>query len=115
MGTIDLVIDGCLMPYDIVPLIPIIELAGGVVTDIEGRVPMQRRHGDRRRQRRPARTGPRSPSRLTRRRPLHDQERSEMDLEAIHRAMFPYAERYGVIREFPEEGMDREAILAQLR
>jgi histidinol-phosphatase len=28
------------MPYDIVPLIPIIELAGGVVTDIEGRVPM---------------------------------------------------------------------------
>jgi len=40
MGTIDLVIDGCLMPYDIVPLIPIIELAGGVVTDIEGRVPM---------------------------------------------------------------------------
>ena len=37
---IDLVIDGCLMPYDIVPLIPIIELAGGVVTDIEGRVPM---------------------------------------------------------------------------
>ena len=40
MGTIDLAIDGCLMPYDIVPLIPIIELAGGVVTDIEGRVPM---------------------------------------------------------------------------
>jgi histidinol phosphatase-like enzyme (inositol monophosphatase family) len=40
MGTIDLVVDGCLMPYDIVPLIPIIELAGGVVTDIEGRVPM---------------------------------------------------------------------------
>jgi histidinol phosphatase-like enzyme (inositol monophosphatase family) len=40
MGTIDLVIDGCLMPYDIVPLIPIIELAGGVVTDLEGRVPM---------------------------------------------------------------------------
>lgn len=40
MGTIDLVIDGCLMPYDIVPLIPIIELAGGVVTDVEGRVPM---------------------------------------------------------------------------
>ena len=38
-----------------------------------------------------------------------------MDLEAIHRAMYPYAERYGVIREFPEEGMDREAILAQLR
>ncbi len=40
MGTIDLAVDGCLMPYDIVPLIPIIELAGGVVTDIEGRVPM---------------------------------------------------------------------------
>ncbi len=40
MGTIDLVVDGCLMPYDIVPLIPIIELAGGVVTDLDGQVPM---------------------------------------------------------------------------
>ncbi len=40
MGTIDLVVDGGLMPYDIVPLIPIIEQAGGVVTDLEGRVPM---------------------------------------------------------------------------
>jgi histidinol phosphatase-like enzyme (inositol monophosphatase family) len=40
MGTIDLAVDGCLMPYDIVPLIPIIELAGGVVTDLEGQVPM---------------------------------------------------------------------------
>jgi histidinol-phosphatase len=40
MGTIDLVIDGCLMPYDIVPLIPVIELAGGVVTDIKGNTPM---------------------------------------------------------------------------
>ena len=38
-----------------------------------------------------------------------------MDLDAIHRAMYPYAERYGVIRKFPEEGMDRETILAQLR
>jgi glutamate/tyrosine decarboxylase-like PLP-dependent enzyme len=38
-----------------------------------------------------------------------------MDLEAIHRAMYPYADRYGVIRAFPEQGMDREAILAQLR
>ena len=33
---------GCalLQPYDIVPLIPIIERAGGVVTDLEGRSPM---------------------------------------------------------------------------
>lgn len=40
MGCIDLVIDGMLMPYDIVPLIPIIEGAGGVVTDSQGRPPL---------------------------------------------------------------------------
>ncbi len=38
-----------------------------------------------------------------------------MDLDAIHRAMYPYAERYGVIREFPEQGLDRDTILTQLR
>jgi len=37
-----------------------------------------------------------------------------MDLEAIHRSLYPYAARYGVIREFPEEGLSREAVLAQL-
>ncbi len=39
-GCIDLMIDGSLMPYDVVPLIPIIEEAGGVITDLEGRTPM---------------------------------------------------------------------------
>jgi myo-inositol-1(or 4)-monophosphatase len=28
------------MPYDIVPLIPIVEEAGGVITDLAGRTPM---------------------------------------------------------------------------
>jgi len=40
-GGIDLMVDGMLMPYDIVPLIPIIEGAGGVVTGIDGRSPLQ--------------------------------------------------------------------------
>ena len=39
-GGIDLMIDSGLMPYDIVPLVPIIEEAGGVVTDLQRRVPM---------------------------------------------------------------------------
>jgi fructose-1,6-bisphosphatase/inositol monophosphatase family enzyme len=40
MGCIDLVVEGLLQPYDIVPLIPVIEHAGGVVTDIEGNLPI---------------------------------------------------------------------------
>ena len=40
LGFVDLVIEGMLMPYDIVPLIPIVEGAGGVVTDLEGGTPM---------------------------------------------------------------------------
>ncbi len=39
-GCIDLMVDSSLMPYDIVPLIPIIEGAGGLVTDLTGRPPM---------------------------------------------------------------------------
>jgi len=39
-GGIDLMVDSGLMPYDIVPLVPIIEAAGGVVTDLQGRVPL---------------------------------------------------------------------------
>jgi histidinol phosphatase-like enzyme (inositol monophosphatase family) len=39
-GSIDLMIDGMLQPYDIVPLIPIIEGAGGVVTDLSGASPI---------------------------------------------------------------------------
>ena len=36
LGQIDLVVEGQLEPYDIVPLIPIIEGAGGVVTSWQG-------------------------------------------------------------------------------
>jgi len=39
-GGIDLMIDSGLMSYDIVPLVPIIEEAGGVVTDLQRRVPL---------------------------------------------------------------------------
>ncbi|HEX7373916.1 MAG TPA: inositol monophosphatase family protein [Steroidobacteraceae bacterium] len=40
-GCIDVMVDSMLMPYDIVPLIPIIEGAGGVVTDLDGKSPLQ--------------------------------------------------------------------------
>ena len=40
LGQIDLVVEDTLQPYDIVPLIPIIEAAGGVVTDAQGRSPV---------------------------------------------------------------------------
>jgi len=40
LGQIDLVVEDTLQPYDIVPLIPIIEAAGGVVTDANGRTPV---------------------------------------------------------------------------
>jgi histidinol phosphatase-like enzyme (inositol monophosphatase family) len=36
-GFVDLVVEAGLKPYDIVPLIPILECAGGVVTDWQGR------------------------------------------------------------------------------
>ncbi|NRA08851.1 MAG: histidinol-phosphatase [Myxococcales bacterium] len=36
LGCIDLVVEGQLKPYDILPLIPIVEGAGGVVSDWEG-------------------------------------------------------------------------------
>lgn len=36
-GQIDLVIEGGLQPYDIIPLIPLIEAAGGIVTDWDGK------------------------------------------------------------------------------
>jgi myo-inositol-1(or 4)-monophosphatase len=39
-GCIDLMVDSMLMPYDIVPLIPIIAGAGGVVTDLHGNSPL---------------------------------------------------------------------------
>ena len=34
-------IEGSLQAYDIVPLIPIVEAAGGVVTDLDGNPPLQ--------------------------------------------------------------------------
>ncbi|MDK1024989.1 MAG: histidinol-phosphatase [Gammaproteobacteria bacterium] len=39
MGLIDIVVEDCLQPYDILPLVPIVEAAGGVVTDIHGNPP----------------------------------------------------------------------------
>lgn len=39
-GFVDLVVEGQLKPYDIVPLIPLLEGAGCVVTDWDGRPPM---------------------------------------------------------------------------
>jgi fructose-1,6-bisphosphatase/inositol monophosphatase family enzyme len=36
-GLIDLCVEPSLQPYDIVPLIPIIERAGGLVTRLDGR------------------------------------------------------------------------------
>jgi histidinol phosphatase-like enzyme (inositol monophosphatase family) len=40
MGHVDLVVEASLQPYDIVPLIPIIEAAGGIITDRHGRRPI---------------------------------------------------------------------------
>lgn len=40
LGLVDLVVEDTLQPYDIIPLIPIIEAAGGVVTDDKGTLPL---------------------------------------------------------------------------
>ena len=40
-GCIDLMVESLLQPYDIIPLIPIIEMAGGVVSDLEGKCPLE--------------------------------------------------------------------------
>lgn len=40
MGLADAVVENGLAAYDIVPLIPIVEAAGGVVTDLEGHPPL---------------------------------------------------------------------------
>ena len=39
-GFVDLVVEGQLKPFDIVPLIPVLQGAGAVVTDWEGRPPL---------------------------------------------------------------------------
>ena len=40
-GCVDLVVEGMLQPYDIVPLIPVITQAGGVITNLNGDAPME--------------------------------------------------------------------------
>ncbi len=40
LGQVDLVVEDTLQAYDIVPLIPIIEAAGGVITDADGKTPV---------------------------------------------------------------------------
>ena len=40
LGHVDLVVEASLQPYDIIPLIPIIESAGGLVTDLQGHPPL---------------------------------------------------------------------------
>lgn len=40
-GLIDLVLESGLQPYDILPLVPIIEAAGGVVTGLDGETPLR--------------------------------------------------------------------------
>lgn len=37
-----------------------------------------------------------------------------MDVEKALRALYPYAEEFGVTRQLPERGLDEQAILAQL-
>jgi len=39
-GCVDIVVEGLLQPYDIIPLIPIITASGGVVTNLAGEVPL---------------------------------------------------------------------------
>lgn len=41
LGHIDLVVENHLQPYDIVPLIAIVEAAGGVITGADGRPPLE--------------------------------------------------------------------------
>ena len=40
LGFVDLVIESGLQPYDILPLVPIVEAAGGVVTGLDGEPPL---------------------------------------------------------------------------
>jgi histidinol phosphatase-like enzyme (inositol monophosphatase family) len=40
LGQVDLVVEANMQPYDIVPLIPIVEAAGGVVTGPDGELPL---------------------------------------------------------------------------
>jgi fructose-1,6-bisphosphatase/inositol monophosphatase family enzyme len=42
LGQVDLIVEGSLQPYDVIPIIPIVEAAGGVMTDARGETA---RHG----------------------------------------------------------------------
>jgi histidinol phosphatase-like enzyme (inositol monophosphatase family) len=41
LGHIDLVVEASMQPYDIVPLVPIVQAAGGIVTGPDGAVPVK--------------------------------------------------------------------------
>jgi fructose-1,6-bisphosphatase/inositol monophosphatase family enzyme len=41
LGHIDLVVEASMQPYDIVPLVPIVQAAGGIVTDSDGGAPVE--------------------------------------------------------------------------
>jgi myo-inositol-1(or 4)-monophosphatase len=41
LGHVDLVVEAAMQSYDIVPLVPIVEAAGGVVTGPDGKVPVE--------------------------------------------------------------------------
>jgi len=38
-----------------------------------------------------------------------------MDRDTLVKALFPYAAEYGVVKQFPEQGLDHDTILGQLR
>lgn len=38
-----------------------------------------------------------------------------MDIEKVMRSLYPYAEEYGVVKEFPEAGLSQEMLLEQMR
>jgi sphinganine-1-phosphate aldolase len=38
-----------------------------------------------------------------------------VDFEKMMRALYPYADKYGIIREFPEEGIPEEKLLEQMK
>ncbi len=38
-----------------------------------------------------------------------------MDVEQLLRSLYPYAEEYGVVKRFPEEGMSKDSLLEQMR
>lgn len=40
MGFVDLVVEASLAPYDIIPIIPLVEAAGGVITGLDGESPL---------------------------------------------------------------------------